>query len=69
MLVFKNLSEVSNPLLVDKIFHVILYPLWILSFVGMFWAASFKYWNKPLPLISPIAKNSYNMYLVHYIYY
>ncbi len=66
MLVFKGLTE--TPLIGLKIAHVILYPLWTLSFLGMFLVFAFKYWNKSTPFNKSLAANSYNMYLVHYIF-
>jgi glucan biosynthesis protein C len=66
MLVFKGLTE--SPSVGLKIAHVILYPLWTLSFLGLFLAFAFKYWNRVTPLNKSLSANSYNMYLVHYIF-
>ena len=66
MLIFKGLTETL--LIGLKIAHVILYPLWTLSFLGMFLAFAFKYWNKSTLFNKSLAANSYNMYLAHYIF-
>jgi hypothetical protein len=68
MLVFKGLGSAESSFTVLKIAHVILYPLWTLSFLGLFLVFAFKYWNKATPLNKNLAANSYNMYLVHYIF-
>jgi hypothetical protein len=47
---------------------VVLYPLWTLSFLGTFTAFASRRWNHPSPLSSELAANSYNMYLVHYVF-
>ena len=67
MLIFKNLSENSEPL-IFKTAHVIFYPLWILTFIGALILFSFKYLNKSSKLSKSAAENSYNMYLAHYIF-
>jgi glucans biosynthesis protein C len=68
MLIFKSLNSTDSPLIVLKIAHVILYPIWTLSFLGLFVAFAFKYWNKATPLNKSLSANSYNMYLAHYIF-
>ncbi len=68
MLAFKVLSENTAPTLVYKLMHVVLYPLWILTFLGLFLSIGYKYWNKKSWLKGELSKNSYKMYLVHYIF-
>jgi glucans biosynthesis protein C len=68
MLIFKGLSSTESPLISLKIAHVIFYPLWMLSFLGLFLAFSYNHWNKTTPFNKSLAANSYNMYLVHYIF-
>lgn len=68
MLVFKVLNSTDAPLFIYKVLHVILYPLWILSFLGLFLAIGYKYWNKATPFNRLMSRNSYNMYLIHYIF-
>lgn len=47
---------------------VVLYPLWTLSFLGLFISFAAKHWNRSTPVKRDLAANSYNMYLVHYIF-
>ena len=68
MLVFKVINSSEAPLLIYKVLHVILYPLWILSFLGVFLAFGYKYWNKSTSFNRSLSDNSYNMYLVHYFF-
>lgn len=68
MLVFKVINSSDAPLLIYKVLHVVLYPLWILSFLGVFLAFGYKYWNKSTSFNSTLSNNSYNMYLVHYFF-
>ncbi|MFC1863623.1 acyltransferase family protein [Thermodesulfobacteriota bacterium] len=51
-----------------RIAFVILYPLWTLSFLGFFMAVANKYWNRSTSFSQNLASNSYNMYLLHYIF-
>ena len=44
------------------------YPLWTLSFLGTFTAFASRRWNHAGPLGREPAANSYNMYLVHYVF-
>ncbi len=68
MLAFKVLSETSTPDLIYKLMHVVLYPLWIITFLGLFLSIGYKYWNNKSWLKGELSKNSYKMYLVHYIF-
>ncbi len=68
MLAFKVLSETSTPDLIYKLMHVVLYPLWILTFLGLFLSIGYKYWNNNSWFNGELAKNSYKMYLVHYMF-
>jgi len=67
MLVLKNLTSSDVPLFGFKIAFCILYPLWSLSFLGFFVSWAYKRWNRPTRFNMNLAKNSFNMYLVHYI--
>lgn len=68
MLIFKELSGTESSFIALRIAHVIFYPLWILSFLGFFLVFASKHWNKATSLNQTLAANSYNMYLVHYIF-
>lgn len=68
MMVFKIITSTSSPLLIYKLLHVVFYPLWVLSFLGVFLSLGFKYWNKSTPFNKSMASNSYNIYLVHYFF-
>jgi hypothetical protein len=67
MLVLKNISSSENPLLIVKMAFCALYPLWTLSFWGLFVSFAYRYWNRQTKLNRSLAEKSYNMYLVHYI--
>ncbi|MDR1325018.1 MAG: acyltransferase family protein [Treponema sp.] len=67
MLALKNISSSENPLLLAKMAFCALYPLWTLSFLGLFISVAYKYWNRHTKFSMSLAKNSYNMYLIHYI--
>jgi hypothetical protein len=67
MLVLKNISSSENPLLIAKMAFCALYPLWTLSFLGLFISVAYMYWNRHTKFSMSLAENSYNMYLVHYI--
>ena len=47
---------------------VVLYPIWTLSFLGVFTAFAVRRWNRSTPFNRELASNSYNMYLVHYVF-
>jgi hypothetical protein len=67
MLTLKNVNTIEDPLLITKMAFCALYPLWALSFLGLFVSFAYRYWNYPTKLNMSLAENSYNMYLVHYI--
>ena len=67
MLALKHLSSSENPLLIAKIAFCTLYPLWALSFLGLFVSFGYRHWNRFTEFNVRLAENSYNMYLVHYI--
>jgi hypothetical protein len=67
MLALKDLSSLENPGIIAKITFCVFYPLWSLSFLGLFVSLAYKYWNQPTKFNISLAKNSYNMYLAHYI--
>jgi hypothetical protein len=67
MLALKNISSSETPLLTAKMAFCALYPLWTLSFLGLFVSVAYRYWNRHTKFSMSLAKNSYNMYLVHYI--
>lgn len=68
MLVLKNISTANSPSLGLRLAFAVLYPLWTLSFLGVFTAFAVRYWNRSTPLNRDFAANSYSMYLVHYIF-
>jgi peptidoglycan/LPS O-acetylase OafA/YrhL len=47
---------------------VVLYPLWTLSFLGLFVSFAARHWNRATPLTRELGANSYNMYLTHYVF-
>jgi len=52
-----------------KLVFVVVYPLWTLSFLGLFMSfAPNGHWNRYGQINRDLADNSYNMYLVHYIF-
>ena len=51
-----------------KIGFVILYPMWVLSFLGGFISMAMRRWKQPTPVTQELAAHSYDMYLVHYIF-
>ncbi|WKY47507.1 acyltransferase [Eubacteriaceae bacterium ES3] len=67
MLVLKNLTEPENPALIFKFLFIVLYPIWTLIFSGMFLSFAYRFWNTAGAFSKSMAKNSYNMYLVHYL--
>ncbi len=68
MLVLKNLKSSDAPFLLIKIAFTVFYPLWSLSFLGFFVSWAYKHWNRPTRFNVNLAKNSYNIYLIHYIF-
>jgi len=68
MLVGRSMTRAVEPSLGTQLAFVVLYPLWALSFLGMFTAFASRRWNKTGALGRELAANSYNMYLVHYVF-
>ena len=68
MLVARSMSRAAEPSLGLQFAFVVLYPIWTLSFLGVFTAFAVRRWNRPTPFNRELAANSYNMYLVHYVF-
>jgi hypothetical protein len=68
MLVGRSMSRAVEPSMGLQLAFVVLYPLWTLSFLGTFTAFASRRWNHATPLGRELAANSYNMYLVHYVF-
>ena len=68
MLVGRSMSRAVEPSIGLQLAFVILYPLWTFSFLGMFTAFASRRWNHATPFNRELAANSYNMYLVHYVF-
>jgi hypothetical protein len=68
MLVGRSMTRAVEPSMGLQLAFVVLYPLWTLSFLGMFTAFASRRWNHARPLGRKLAANSYNMYLVHYVF-
>jgi hypothetical protein len=68
MLVGRTLTRAVEPSMGLQLAFVVLYPLWTLSFLGLFTAFASRRWNQATPLGRELAANSYNMYLVHYVF-
>ena len=67
MLALKNISSAEHPLVIAKIAFCAVYPLWALSFWGVFISFGYRHWNRPTKFSVRLAHNSYTMYLAHYI--
>jgi hypothetical protein len=67
MLIARNLTRSNEPSMWLQLAFVLLYPIWTLSFLGMFTAYAVRRWNLATTLNRKLADNSYNMYLVHYV--
>ena len=68
MIILKNIVSTDNPSLILKLCFTVFYPLWSFSFLGFFVSLTFRHWNRPTRFNMSLAKNSYNMYLIHYIF-
>jgi len=68
MLVGRSITRSGEPSMGLQLAFVVLYPLWTLSFLGMFTAFASRRWNNAGPLGRELAANSFNMYLVHYVF-
>jgi glucan biosynthesis protein C len=63
-----GMSRAAEPSIGLQLAFVVLYPLWTLSFLGLFTAFASRRWNHAGPLGRELGANSYNMYLVHYVF-
>lgn len=68
MLVARSMTRAAEPSIGLQLAFMVLYPLWTLSFLGTFTAFASRRWNQATPLGRELAANSYNMYLVHYVF-
>lgn len=68
MAIGRNMTREVEPSIGLKSAFVVLYPLWTLSFLYMFTAFASRRWKRATPLSRELAANSYNMYLVHYVF-
>ena len=68
MLVARSMSRAAEPSLGLQFAFAVLYPIWTLSFLGVFTAFSVRRWNRSTPFNRELAANSYNIYLVHYVF-
>jgi glucan biosynthesis protein C len=68
LLVGRSMSRAAEPSMGLQISLLLLYPLWTLSFLGLFTAFASRRWNRATPRGRERAANSYNMYLVHYLF-
>jgi hypothetical protein len=68
MLVGRSMVRAAEPSVGLQWTFVLLYPLWTLSFLGAFTALASRRWNRSTSLDRELAANSYNMYLVHYVF-
>jgi len=68
MLVGRSMTRAVEPSIGLQMAFVVLYPLWTLSFLGAFMAFASRRWNHATPLGKELSANSYDMYLVHYVF-
>lgn len=68
MLVGRSMSRAAEPSIGLQIAFTALYPLWTLSFLGLFTAFASRRWNHATSFDRELAANSYNMYLAHYVF-
>jgi hypothetical protein len=68
MLVGRSMNRAVEPSMGLQLAFLVLYPLWTLSFMGLFTAFASRRWNYATPLGKELAANSYTMYLVHYAF-
>jgi hypothetical protein len=61
-------SEGVEPSPAMGLAFVVLYPLWTLSFLGLFIAFASRHWSRATALGRDLAANSYHMYLAHYVF-
>jgi len=68
MLVARSMVRAAEPSLALQLAFVVLYPVWTLSFLGVFTVSAVRHWNYSTTLSRELASNSYNMYLAHYVF-
>lgn len=68
MFLGRTMTRAVDPSLSLQLGFLVLYPLWTLSFLGFFMAYASRHWNSSSHLNQELALNSYNMYLVHYVF-
>ena len=68
VLVARSMTRAAEPSITLQVAFVVLYPLWTLGFLGAFTAFASRRWNHTTSLDRELAANSYNMYLVHYVF-
>jgi glucan biosynthesis protein C len=68
MFVLMKLNKAETVFVGLRLAFVVLYPLWTLSFLGLFISFADRHWNRSTPVNRDLADNSYTMYLVHYIF-
>jgi hypothetical protein len=68
MLVGRSLTRIVEPPIGLQLAFVVLYPLWTLSFLGLFVAFASRRWNRSGALGRELSAHSYTVYLVHYVF-
>ena len=68
MLVGRSMPRAAEPSMGLQVAFVVLYPLWTLSFLGAFTAFASRRWNHATAIGRELSANSYDMYLVHYVF-
>jgi glucan biosynthesis protein C len=68
MLVARSITRFPAPSIGLHLAFVVLYPVWTLSFLGLFTAFASRRWDRGTPLSGELASHSYNLYLVHYVF-
>lgn len=68
MLVGRSIVRTAEPSAGLQLAFLVLYPLWTLSFLGAFTAFASRRWNQATSFDRELANNSYNIYLVHYVF-
>jgi hypothetical protein len=68
MVVLMMLKKPGGNLFPLQVSFVLFYPLWALSFLGLFFSFAARYLNRLTPFRRGLADCSYGMYLVHYAF-
>jgi hypothetical protein len=68
MLILKSLTSTDAPSLTLRFSFTALYPTWALTFLGFFLSLFSRHFNHSTRFNRELATNSYNMYLIHYIF-